>query len=113
MDLTKGHFALDLTGYEAGNALWRLCLLEKKVTEEEAYTFLSTLSGFLNLLQTISFAELDSKRILSVAISKRLTFYDASYIAAAETKSLTLVTDDATLAKAADEFVETKKSTQV
>jgi len=113
LGVTKGNFALDLTGYETGNALWRLCFLEKKITHEEADAFLSTVSGFLNLLQMISFAELDSKRILSLAISKRLAFYEASYIAAAETKRLTLVTDDEALTKVAEEFVETKSSTQV
>jgi predicted nucleic acid-binding protein len=82
-------------------------------TREETYAFQSTVSDFLNLLQTISFPELDPEHILTIAISKRLTFYDASYVAAAETKRLTLVTDDATLVKAAEEFVETKKSTQV
>jgi len=113
LELTKGNFALDLTAYEAGNALWRLCLLEKKISNDEATTFLSTVSGFLSLLQTISFPDLNSKRILTVAISKRLTFYDASYIVAAETRGLTLVTDDETLAKAAEELVETRNSKQV
>ena len=110
LELTKGNFALDLTGYEVGNALWRLCLLEKRISHEEADGFLSTVSDFLNLLQIISFAELDSKRILSLAISKRLTFYDASYIVAAETKRITLVTDDEDLTEIAEEFVETKTS---
>ena len=50
---------------------------------------------------------------MNLAISKRLTFYDASYIAAAELRKLTLVTDDATLAATAEEFVKTKKSPQV
>jgi predicted nucleic acid-binding protein len=49
---------------------------------------------------------------LNLAISKRLTFYDAAYIAAAETNRLTLITDDAALARTAEEFVQTKKSTQ-
>jgi len=102
-----------LTGFEVGNAIWRLCLLEKKISQEEAYAFLSTVSDFLSLLETIPLAELDSRRILNLAIENRLTFYDASYIAAADFRKLTLVTDDATLAVAAEKFVKTKKSTQL
>ena len=110
---TKGNFALDLTGYEAGNALWRLCALEKKITVEEAKAFLDAIAGFLSILTLISFAEVDPKYILSLAVSKRLTFYDASYLAAAEARRLTLVTDDEALTRAAEQFVETKNSTQV
>ncbi len=36
LEVTKGNFALDLIGYEAGNALWRLSSKEKKTTQEEA-----------------------------------------------------------------------------
>jgi len=111
--LTKGNFALDLTGYEAGNALWRLCALERKITHEEAEAFLLTVAGFLGLLRLVSLAEIDLKRILSLAVSKRLTFYDSSYIAAAEAKRLTLVTDDEALAKVAEDYVETETSNEV
>ncbi len=36
LEVTKGNFALDLIGYDTGNALWRLSSKEKKTTHEEA-----------------------------------------------------------------------------
>jgi predicted nucleic acid-binding protein len=43
--------------------------------------------------------------VLSIARSERLTFYDVSYIAAAESKEDALVTEDEKLCKAAGKFV--------
>jgi predicted nucleic acid-binding protein len=43
--------------------------------------------------------------VLSIARSERLTFYDASYIAAAESKEEVLVTENEKLRKAAVKFV--------
>jgi predicted nucleic acid-binding protein len=109
---TKGNFALDLTGYEVGNAIWRLCLLEKKITRTEASELLTAVIDFLNLLQLIILEELDPNRILDVAMSRRLTFYDASYLVAAQTKHLTLVTDDEDLSNAAKEYARAERSSQ-
>ncbi len=108
----RRNFALDLTGYETGNALWRLCLLERKITQDEASTFLRAASDFLSHLLEVPFDELDPSRVLDIAISKRLTFYDASYIVAAETKRLTLVTDDEELLKVASRYVSAQRSSQ-
>ena len=87
--------------------------MERKITHEEAEAFLLTVAGFLGLLRLVSLAEIDLKRILSLAVSNRLTFYDSSYIAAAEAKRLTLVTDDEALAKVAEDYVETETSNEV
>jgi predicted nucleic acid-binding protein len=109
---TRGSFSLDLTGYEIGNAIWRLCLLEKKMTPTEASELLGSAVDFLGLLGRISFEELDFNRILKISLSKNLTFYDASYVVAAEMKRLTLVTDDEDLLKAGEEYVSTQRSTE-
>lgn len=42
----RDNFALDLTNYETGNAVWRLCLLERKLTHDEASAFLGTTATF-------------------------------------------------------------------
>ena len=113
LGLTKGNFALDLTGYETGNALWRLCCLDRKITQEEASAFLRAATDFLGLLEQITFADLDANQILELAISKRITFYDASYIVSAQTKRLTLVTDDEDLSTVANAYVMTQRSTEI
>ncbi len=109
---TRKNFALDLTAYEACNAVWRLCLLERKITHEEAANLVDTTSAFLSHLGRVTYEDLNPNRILDIAISHRITFYDASYIAAAETKDLTLVTDDRELLKVAKEYVTAQPSTQ-
>lgn len=106
----RNNFALSLTSYEAGNAVWRLCLLERKITRSEALALVTTATDFLNLLQQIHFQDLNPNRILDIAISKRLTFYDASYIIAAETRRLTLVTDDRGLFEVAKQYVDVQPS---
>jgi predicted nucleic acid-binding protein len=108
----KNNFALELTGYEAGNAVWRLCLLEKKITHEEASKLIDATAVFLAHLGRVTFWDLNPSRILDIAISERTTFYDASYVAAAETKNLTLVTDDRELLKVAKQYVPARPLTQ-
>jgi predicted nucleic acid-binding protein len=110
---TKGNFALDLTGYEIGNAAWRLCLLERKLSSSEAAELLGSAVDFLGRLHQIRLEDLNSNRILDIAVSKRITFYDASYIAAGETSRLTIVTDDEKTARAANEYTSSKRSVEI
>jgi predicted nucleic acid-binding protein len=57
------------------------------------------------VIQTVNFTHLDFSHTLSIAHKERLTFYDASYIAAPESKEDALVTEDEKLRKAAGKFV--------
>jgi len=109
---TTGNFALELTGFEAGNAIWRLCLLERKITHEEASSLVEATTAFLTRLSLLTLVDLNPTRILQIAISERTTFYDASYIAAAEAKKLTLVTDDRKLLDIAKLYVPAQLSAQ-
>lgn len=110
---TRGNFALDLTAYEIGNAIWRLCLLERKIGLSEASELLGSAVDFLGQLQQIRLEELNSNHILDIGVSKRITFYDASYVVAAETRRLTIVTDDERLARAANEYAPSKRSVEI
>lgn len=107
---TRGNFALDLTGYEIGNALWKLCALEKKIESSGASLLLKSSVDLMGHLEKIRLEDLNSDRIMDIGISKRITFYDSSYVVAAEAKHLTLVTDDAVLARAAKDYVVTERS---
>lgn len=110
---TRGNFALDLTGYEIGNTIWRLCLLERKIAPSEASELLASAIGLLGQLQQIRLEDLNSSHILDIGVSKRITFYDASYVVAAETRRLTIVTDDESLARVAKEYAPTKRSVEI
>jgi predicted nucleic acid-binding protein len=110
---TRNSSVLDLTQYEIGNAVWRLCALERKLTSEEASTLLGTATDLLEQLGRVPFQELDANRILEIAISDKLTFYDASYVVAAELKRMTLVTDDAELREVAGKHVSVQRSIEI
>jgi len=110
---TAGHFTLDLTGYEIGNAVWRLCSLERKLNHAEASELVESAVDLLGQLHQVRLEELDARRILDIGISNRISFYDASYVVAADAKRFTIVTDDGQLAKIAKEYVQTKRSTEI
>ena len=87
--------------------------MERKLTSEEASTLLGTATDLLEQLGRVPFQELDANRILEIAISDKLTFYDASYVVAAELKRMTLVTDDAELREVAGKHVSVQRSIEI
>jgi len=60
-----------------------------------------------SVIQPINFIKLDFSQTLKKAHKEGLTFYDASYIATAESAEAILVTEDEKLRKAASKFVKT------
>ena len=99
----------DLAIYEACNSLWKLTTLLKTITPEEAADIAALLSEVVakNLIQAIGFAGIDLVQTLSLAQKTQTTFYDASYIAAAQKTKAVLATEDKRLRKAADSYVKT------
>ncbi len=99
----------DLAIYEACNSLWKLAALLKAISLEEALDVAAALKDLSanKIIQTITFNKLDFSRILERAYKERLTFYDASYIVAAEDIKATLVTEDERLRIAASRYVKT------
>ena len=83
-----------LTEYEIGNVLWR----ESKHGRIKKPQLAAT--AFSKAIQPLTKLELDSiTNVLTIAIERNLTFYDASYAYLAEKEKLTLVTQDAELLK--------------
>lgn len=98
---------LDLTFYEIGNAIWKESTLTKFLTPKETET-LGTIAQTI-LAKTSRLAN-DAKafqKILEVAQTERLSFYDSSYIFAAKETALTLVTEDKELKTKARKHVTT------
>lgn len=102
-------YVTDLTFYEAGNSLWKLVMFLNTMKLEEAKDILHALSKLIEsrVLEVIHFRELDLCRIIKLAISERITFYDASYIVASERAKATLVTEDRKLREKAKKYVST------
>lgn len=99
----------DLALYEACNSLWKLTTLLKSISLEDALDVAAMLKELVmrNIIKSINFTKLDSSETLKRAHKEPLTFYDASYIAAAQSTEAILVTEDEKLRKAAGKFVKT------
>jgi predicted nucleic acid-binding protein len=105
LKLLKGQHMLDLTIYEVGNALWRLASLEKKISNEQACMLLESFMLMMQNLQVLNINGME-RSVKELSAENRITFYDASYLIAAERNDLVLVTDDKVLERAASRKVE-------
>jgi len=105
----------DLAIYEACNGLWKLATLLKTLTLKDAQDIATVLNELTaqNLIQPISFVSIDLAHTLDIAQKAQVTFYDASYIAAAQNTKVTLATEDQKLLKAANKFVITMSFLQL
>ncbi len=89
-------YELTLTPYEIGNALWKEVTLLRRISVSEALTLLKFLSIICEkYLVTID--PQDRVSILKLAHALKLTYYDASYVVAANEHEALLVTDDTKL----------------
>jgi len=91
-----------LAYYELGNALWRECLLLKKISVDEAVKSLDLMYLILGRMQVASLDNETGQEILQTAHKFNLTFYDTAYLVEAKRSGKTLVTDDHKLAKVAE-----------
>jgi predicted nucleic acid-binding protein len=90
---------ISLAYYEVGNALWRECLLLKRISQQEAENLLSEMYAIIGEMKvTTPPGENDGNAILAAACKFNLTFYDSAYLAEADRSKSTLVTDDKKLA---------------
>ena len=99
--LVKGT-TIYLAYYELGNALWRECLLLKRISIEEAEKSLDLMYSILERMQVATLDNETGNEILDTAYKLNLTFYDTAYLIEAKKSDKTLVTDDIKLAKAAE-----------
>lgn len=100
---------LDLTMYEAANAVWKIGVAHDDLSDEDLDAAVGVLEGLHREVSIVSVAG-DVEGTMRVARDDGLTFYDAAYLATAEWDGLTLVTEDGALRDAAldrDVAVET------
>ena len=98
--LVKGA-TIYLAYYELGNALWRECLLLKRISLQEAKKSLDLIYSILECMQVASLDNETGSEVLDTAYKFNLTFYDTAYLVEAKKSGMILVTDDIKLAKAA------------
>ncbi|MFY3741274.1 MAG: putative nucleic acid-binding protein [Candidatus Nitrosomirales archaeon] len=105
LEFLDAQFVLDLTVYEVGNVLWRLVNMEKKISARQGCSLLDSFLLLVQYMEVLTISGIE-KSVKELSIQKSLTFYDASYLAAAVKNSLTLVTDDKQLAEASRKSVK-------
>jgi predicted nucleic acid-binding protein len=91
-----------LVYYELGNALWRECLLLKRISNDEAKKSLDLMYSILQHMQVAAIDKETGNEVMQTAYDFHLTFYDAAYLVEAKKTGKTFVTDDNKLAKAAE-----------
>lgn len=96
---------LDLTFYEAGNALWKLAVARDELSDASLQDAMALLASLQReaVVETIigpGFAD-----VSQTAQNEGLTFYDAAYLHVARRESLTLITEDSALRNAAGQHV--------
>jgi len=108
-------YLMDLTIYEVGDSLWKLVFLLKVISLKDAIEIIEVLEDLVKkrFIRAVYFTELNLPKIVKLAIAEGLTFYDSSYIAAAEKLSSTLVTEDKELRKKAKKYVKTMSYEQL
>ncbi len=86
--------SIDHVVKEFYNAVWKATLLQKRITRDEAHTIIKLFQAYLekNLELRNELRYLDTA--LEIAMEKRITVYDALYIALALEEGLPLLTLD-------------------
>jgi len=108
IDVKAKLYMLDLTLYEVGNTLWKLVALQSTLELEDAKDILYALKSLIrrDTIKVMMFEEINMERVLQLAASEKLTFYDASYIAASEAVKATLATEDKDLKEKAGKYID-------
>jgi len=94
-----------LTVYEVLNVLWKEVHLLRRLEASEAASLLDVFTKLVQEMVILSPSGLEQD-ILRIVVSKRITAYDASYVALASRHDLVLVTEDRRLSQAVSDMVK-------
>jgi predicted nucleic acid-binding protein len=81
--------------------------VHKEITLDQAHRILGQLG---KLVDSIPKVEVSRRSTLQIAVEETITYYDASFIAAAISSKSALITDDSGLASVAKKHVRTASS---
>jgi len=109
LSVLRGSSVLDLTVYEVGNSVWSLVYSHKEIDYESGLRIMKAVVRLSAQLSVISIKE-KVLEAYDLTIKEGLTFYDASYLVAAQSMDLTLVTDDEKLAAKAGKYLSVLSS---
>ncbi len=98
-----GESTIPLARFEVGNAIWKDVRLRGLYSAEDGARLLEVLLGLVDLMDVV---EPDYALALRLAVERGMTFYDASYVAAAVQRGTRLVTEDVELRRRVEGLVE-------
>jgi len=104
---------LDLTFYEAGNAVWKETCLTKLLSPSESVELTSSTQAVLARVKKVESEAEDFDGILELARGEKLSFYDSSYLYYAQEKDLKLVTEDRELYRKAKKHIDVQTVTEL
>jgi len=110
-EMLMGGCTLDLADYELGSAVRRKVCLDRSLSIAEGAAALEVFGEVTAAMARTRASSLPA--VLEVACGEGLTFYDASYLVAAQEGRHRLVTDDERLLKAAARKTRTCRSTDL
>lgn len=106
VEVTFDQRVLDLTPYEAGNALWKNHHLREEISEDRFGQLVALLAELLGDVHVEPVRDLDLDETMTLALEESITFYDAAYVVCASREDVILVTEDRELATVAGRHVE-------
>src|SRR3989337_2038423 len=89
IETLAGNYTLELARYELGNILWKDCVLQTKISEQESKTLTQAVKHSLTIMNVLGIAG-SEEEVLDTAIQLKITFYDAAYVHLAKEKELHL-----------------------
>ena len=99
---------LDLTFYEIGNAIWKESALTKFLTPQEAEKLGTMTQTVLAKINRVTCEAESFQKILKIAQTEKLSYYDSSYLYTAKETNLPLITEDKELRTKAQKHVDAR-----
>ena len=106
VDFLQDSMVLDLTFYEVGNAIWKEGTLTKYLTSKEAEKMGTTAQTILAKISKVTNEADAFQKILEIAQTEKLSYYDSSYIHSAKETQLKLISEDKELRTKARKYVD-------
>jgi len=104
-DILLKSSTIPLAYYEVGNAVWKECFLLKRLDVEKAVRLLASVFAIMGEMDVMGPGdEKFGVAVLDTAGRLNVTYYDASYLVAAQEQDRILVTDDERLRMAAEKM---------
>lgn len=97
---------LDLTFYEVGNTIWKENMQTKILTQEEAEKLGTIAQTVLAKINKVASETEAFQKILEIAQTEKLSYYDSSYVYYAKETDIPLITEDKELRTKAKKYTE-------